>query len=132
MAADFRAPVAFRSVVDQTAQQLRTEPYERRFNDAPFWVAFIEFFAVAFTAYVASTAYNLASGDTWHNSDQYIPAALLIAFLVVICSLALRHYTDIPQQPRHRFLWSGLASVTLAFSFFLSIIFILKTSDYYS
>jgi Undecaprenyl-phosphate glucose phosphotransferase len=133
MAADFHAPAALRST--KVRQKLATdtaEPYRRRFDDTPFWVAFVEFFAVEFTAYLASMAYTVASGATWDKSDQYIPAVILIGALVVLTSLALGHYNNIQQQPRHRFLWGGLASATLAFSFFLSLIFILKATEFYS
>lgn len=133
MAADFRAPPVLRTVKPSPPPQgHRAEPYPHRFNDAPFWVAFTEFFAVEATAYFASMAYTLATGGTWHQSDQYIPAAILIGLLVILSSLALGHYTNIQQQPRHRFLWGGVASVTLAFSFFLSLIFLLKAAEFYS
>jgi len=133
MAADFRAPAALRSSkVKRKPLPNSAEPYKRRFDDTPFWVAFVEFFAVEFTAYLASIAYTVASGADWDRSDQYIPAVILIGALVVLTSLALGHYNNIQQQPQHRFLWGGLASVALAFSFFLSLIFILKATEFYS
>jgi Undecaprenyl-phosphate glucose phosphotransferase len=64
--------------------------------------------------------------------ERYTSAAILIGVLVVLNSLALRQYSAITHQPRHRFLWNGLAAVTLAFSFFLSIIFLLKFAEDYS
>jgi Undecaprenyl-phosphate glucose phosphotransferase len=133
MAADFRAPAALQSIaVSRDPRPGSTDPYKRRFDDTPFWVAFVEFFAVEFTAYLASIAYTVATGGTWEQSDQYIPAVILIGALVVLSSLALGHYNNIQQQPRHRFLWGGLASATLAFSFFLSLIFLLKATEFYS
>ena len=47
-------------------------------------------------------------------------------------SLGFRHYASLQTQPLHRFLWSGIGAVALAFSFFLSILFLLKTTEHYS
>ena len=115
-----------------TSRSAAWNPINGSFDDTPFWVAFVEFFAVEFSAYLASMAYTARHGSTWDKSDQYIPAVVLIGLLVILSSLALGHYTNIQQQPRHRFLWGGLASTALAFSFFLSLIFVLKATEYYS
>jgi len=129
MAADFRAPGAFQSVTEDLAPS--TAPSSRP-NTEVVKALVLEFLAVTAGALLASTAYAYSLTGNWRHSDRYIPAAMLVALLVIIISLALRQFTGITQQPRHRFLWNGLGSVVLAFSFFLSIIFLLKFAEDYS
>jgi Undecaprenyl-phosphate glucose phosphotransferase len=133
MPVDVGAPVAFRSLTaNQEPEAVGVELHKHHPDSALLQVIILEFFAVALIAFFASAAYTYGTSGFFHHPGQYIPAAILVGILVVLISLALRHYTAITQQPRHRFLWSGLASVTLAFSFFLSIIFLLKIAEDYS
>jgi len=91
-----------------------------------------EFLLVAVAAYFAAVLYHrlilLQSPDT----TQYIQESLLISTLELLVSIGLRQYSRILTQPRHVFLWSGVCSVLLVFSFFLSTMFLLKISGDYS
>ena len=46
--------------------------------------------------------------------------------------LAFRQFVAIQRQPLHMLLWSGVGAVALAFTFFLSTLFLLKISGAYS
>jgi putative colanic acid biosynthesis UDP-glucose lipid carrier transferase len=114
------------------ATSVRARPVRARpLSDAIAKMLALEFAIVAAAAYLASFLYHLGS-KVWPPAYQYIPAALLIGLLVLIVSLTFRHFDSIQTQPRHRFLWSGLRAVGLAFSFFLTLLFILKISEDYS
>jgi Undecaprenyl-phosphate glucose phosphotransferase len=89
-----------------------------------------EFLLVGTAAYLGSVVYHRLLLLDWPDPQKYVPAAVLLAILVSLVSLKFRHFATIQVQPRHQFLWSGVRAVTLAFSFFLSIIFLLKTEDY--
>ena len=91
-----------------------------------------EVVAVTLAAWLASFIYNWTVLSRWPPMEQYVSAALLIALLVLLVSLGFRHFSAIQTQPRHRFLWNGLGAVALAFSFFLSMLFILKIAEWYS
>ena len=43
-----------------------------------------------------------------------------------------KHYVGVQVQSRDRFLWSGIGAVALAFSLFLSLLFVFKIADWYS
>jgi Undecaprenyl-phosphate glucose phosphotransferase len=89
-----------------------------------------EFIAVASAAYFSSVSYRYTEFHLLPN--EYLPAALFIAALVSIVSIAFRHFVAIQRQPLHTLLWSGLGAVGLAFSFFLSTLFLLKAIGDYS
>jgi putative colanic acid biosynthesis UDP-glucose lipid carrier transferase len=91
----------------------------------------LEFAVVAAAAYLASFLYHLGS-KVVAPASQYVPAALTIGLLVLIVSLTFHHFESIQTQPRHRFIWNGLGAVGLAFSFFLTLLFIFKVSEDYS
>ncbi|SDR54701.1 Undecaprenyl-phosphate glucose phosphotransferase [Rhizobiales bacterium GAS113] len=95
-------------------------------------VATAEFIAVAAMAYATSLIYSRVALQSWPSAETYIPAALIIALLVLLVSLGFRHYVTLQIQPLHRFLWNGIGAVALAFSFFLSALFLLKVTDDYS
>ncbi|MET3839858.1 undecaprenyl-phosphate glucose phosphotransferase [Bradyrhizobium sp. OAE829] len=94
-----------------------------------------EFLLITVAAYFAAILYHrLILGQVLVSPDpaKYIQESLLIATLELLVSIALAQYSRILTQPRHMFLWSGTSSVLLAFSFFLSTIFVLKISEDYS
>jgi Undecaprenyl-phosphate glucose phosphotransferase len=64
--------------------------------------------------------------------NEYFPAALFIAALVSIVAIGFRHFIAIQRQPLHTLLWGGLGAVALAFSIFLSTLFVLKAIGDYS
>ena len=91
----------------------------------------LEFLAVAIAAYVADALYQYAEYSRF-DAMAPVPAALWLAALVVAVSLAFRQFVAIQRQPLHLLLWSGMGAVALAFSFFLSAIFLLKVAGMYS
>lgn len=94
-----------------------------------------EFLLITVAAYFAAILYHrLVLGQVLVSPDpaKYIQESLLIATLELLVSIGLGQYSRILTQPRHMFLWSGTSSVFLAFSFFLSTIFVLKISEEYS
>jgi Undecaprenyl-phosphate glucose phosphotransferase len=95
-------------------------------------VVFAEFLAVSVAAYTISLLYFVFVFRELPPMEAYGAAALCIASLVLLVSLGFRHYAMLQTQPRHRFLWSGLGAVALAFSFFLSTLFVLKATGEYS
>jgi putative colanic acid biosynthesis UDP-glucose lipid carrier transferase len=92
----------------------------------------VEFLAVGLSAYVASFAYHYVGSDSAPPAYQYVPAAIFIALLVLFFSVSFRQFEAIQTQPRHRFLWSGIAALGLSFSLFLSTLFLFKISEVYS
>ena len=95
-------------------------------------LAAVEFIGTATAAYATSLIYYAVAMKSWTPSQAYSWSALLIAGLVLLVSLGFRHYVQLQTQPVHRFLWTGIGAVALAFSFFLSTLFLLKATDDYS
>jgi Undecaprenyl-phosphate glucose phosphotransferase len=91
-----------------------------------------EFLVIAATCYLASLVYFGAFLPVWPATDQYITAAVSIALLVLINALCFKHYVRVQAQSRDRFMWNGLGAVALAFSLFLSLLFVFKVADWYS
>ena len=110
------------------ARTLRT----RRLSEIVARIVAIEFLAVGLSAYVASFAYHYIGFNSPPRAYQYVPAAIFIALIVLFSSVSFRHFVAIQTQPRHRFLWSGIGAVGLAFSLFLSTLFLFKISEDYS
>ena len=92
----------------------------------------LEYLAVAASAYVATVVYHFVIWNQAPSLQKYIVASIGIATLVLLVSSTLRHYAEIQIQPLHKFLWSGIGAVLLAFSMFVSIIFLLKVGADYS
>src|SRR5262249_25137117 len=96
------------------------------------WAA-IEFILVAAAAGATAVGYHAMILESWNLRFPYVGAALFLLILVLLISIGFRHYTAAVQtRPRHVFLINGLATVALAFSIFLSTMFILKLTDEYS
>jgi Undecaprenyl-phosphate glucose phosphotransferase len=92
----------------------------------------LEFLVIAGTCYLTSAIYYATFLSTWPPIEQYVPAALSIALLVLITALGFKHYVGVQAQSRDRFMWSGIGAVALAFSLFLSLLFMFKIADWYS
>jgi Undecaprenyl-phosphate glucose phosphotransferase len=92
----------------------------------------LEFVAVALAAYGSGLAYQYTALDLLPEIDQYVPAALFLASLVSLTSVGLRHFRALQRQPLHALLWNGLGAVAIAFSFFLSTLFLVKLIGEYS
>ena len=94
----------------------------------------IEFLAVTYSAFFSAYLYHalLLKSWSWHNFVSYTLAALALATLVLLISFGFRNFSAIRRQDRHKFLWSGIGSVALAFSFFLTTFFLTQLGDFYS
>ncbi|MGC2123360.1 MAG: hypothetical protein WA652_10950, partial [Xanthobacteraceae bacterium] len=94
-------------------------------------IVLLEFFCVAVAAYLANAAYEYAVYSHFEKAAG-VTAALYLAVLVSIIALAFRQFVGVQRQPMHALLWSGIGAVALAFSFFLSTLFLLKATEEYS
>ena len=95
-------------------------------------VLVVEFFAVAASSFAASTIYHYAVFHTLAPFGAYVLAAIYTASLVLLISIGFRHYSAIRRRSLHAFLWNGVGTVALAFSFLLSTMFLLKVAEAYS
>ena len=75
----------------------------------------LEFLVITATCYLASAIYHETFLSTWPPFEQYVPAALSIALLVLLAALGFKHYVGVQAQSRDRFMWSGMGVVALAF-----------------
>ncbi len=120
------------AIFNVVGQSIHARPRVRRLSEVVTQIAAIEFLAVGLSAYVGSLAYHCVLSGSLPPAYQYVPAAASIALMVLVSAISFRHFSAIQTQPRHRFLWNGVAAVGLAFSFFLSALFLLKISEGYS
>jgi Undecaprenyl-phosphate glucose phosphotransferase len=91
-----------------------------------------EFLVVATAAYLGSLLYHYAANEQWADNITYVGAALFIAALVSTVSVAFRQFVEVQRQPLHVLLWNGIGAVLLAFSIFLTVLFLLKLTAQYS
>jgi Undecaprenyl-phosphate glucose phosphotransferase len=92
----------------------------------------IEFVCIAAVAYLSGTFYRYSALHLSAAPSEYVPAALYIAALVSIVTVALRQFAGVQRQPLHMLLWNGIGAVALAFPIFLSTLFLLKGTEGYS
>lgn len=92
----------------------------------------LEFLLVAAAAYLASSLYHLTTLQPQPAVSETVPAALYVAALVLGISLGFRHFDAVQRKPLHFLLWNGIGAVALAFSLFLSALFLLRGTDEYS
>ena len=59
-------------------------------------------------------------------------AAVVIATLVLLSSIGFHNFIAFQRQPRHIFLWRGVGAVALAFSIFVTILFLTQSGEAYS
>src|SRR5262249_58943717 len=76
-------------------------------------IVVLEFLVIAGTCYLASAIYHETFLLTWPPIEQYVPAALSIALLVLLAALGFKHYVGVQAQSRDRFMWSGIGAVAL-------------------
>jgi Undecaprenyl-phosphate glucose phosphotransferase len=99
------------------------------------WVASfvaLEFLTVGATAYVTALLYHRFVLSNSIDGRTYWLSAVCVGMLIFFVTVGLRQYAQMQTISLHRFLWSGIGSVGLAFSFLLSILFLLKVTDDYS
>lgn len=95
--------------------------------------AAIEFVSVSAAAYLAVLVYHLMLGipSTAVAQSKYFLSALFLSGTILLLSIALRHFPTFQTQSLQRVLTHAFGTVALAFSFLLSMIFLLKlTGDY--
>jgi Undecaprenyl-phosphate glucose phosphotransferase len=92
----------------------------------------LEFVAVMLAACFSTMLYHQMTAQTPPAVSEYGPAAAYLAGLVLITTLSLRQFSAIQHQPWHLLLWNGLGAVALAFSLFLTTLFLLKGAQQYS
>src|SRR5271169_2802929 len=94
-------------------------------------ITILEFLAVAAAGYLSGVLYQYTALNQQTDLTTYIPTALFIAALVCIVSIGFRHFVAIQRQPLHLLLWNGIGAVALAFTFFLTALFLLKAIGEY-
>jgi Undecaprenyl-phosphate glucose phosphotransferase len=104
----------------------------RRIEHLVSQVLIIELLAIAGTCFLTSVIYFEAVLTQWPSTGQYIGSAVAIAILVLLVALGFKQYLAIQAQSRDRYMWSGIGAVLLAFSLFLSFLFLFKITDWYS
>jgi Undecaprenyl-phosphate glucose phosphotransferase len=104
----------------------------RRLERLLIRAAVAEFLTVAGVGFITSVIYFKAVLTIWPPADQYVSAALILAALVLLITLAFKQHVAIQLQSRDRYLWSALGAVLLAFSLFLSFLFLFKIGNWYS
>jgi Undecaprenyl-phosphate glucose phosphotransferase len=92
----------------------------------------LEFLAVASGAYLASVFYHFTAVQVQPAISESVPISFFIAALVLGIAIAFRHFSAIQRQPMHVLLSSGIAAVAIAFSLFLSTLFLVKGTGEYS
>src|SRR5260370_3685996 len=102
-----RMPVEGTSLGDSTASMV-TGRLERLLVQ----IVALEFLVIAGTCYLASGIYYETFLSRWPPVEQYVPAALSIAFLVLLGDLGFIHYVGVQPHSRDRLCW--IASVVVA------------------
>jgi Undecaprenyl-phosphate glucose phosphotransferase len=120
------------AIILPTAPAFEATVQLRRLSEVVAKIVVSEFTAAGISAYLASIFYHYISSDYWPPLHQYGTAAITIALMLSLFSIAFRHFDSLQMQPRHRFLWNGVGVVGLTFSLFLSGLFLLKISEGYS
>lgn len=92
----------------------------------------VEFLANAGACFFTGVVYFNIVLKQWPPTGEYLLGACMIAALAMVSALGSKQYVSIQGQPLDRYLWSGMAAVSLAFSVFLSLLFLFKVSDSYS
>jgi Undecaprenyl-phosphate glucose phosphotransferase len=91
-----------------------------------------ELLAISATCFLTSEAYFATVFTQRPPTLGYAISALLLASFIVIYALCAKQYSAIQAQSRDRYMWNGMGAVLLAFSIFLSLLFLLKIGDWYS
>jgi Undecaprenyl-phosphate glucose phosphotransferase len=104
----------------------------RRIESLVTRIVLTEFLALAGTCFTTSVAYFAVVLTQPPPTAGYVTSALFIALITVINALCLKQYRAIPSQSRDRYMWNGMGAIALAFSLFLSFLFVFKIGGWYS
>jgi Undecaprenyl-phosphate glucose phosphotransferase len=113
-----------------TAQSAVQQP--ARLHRVLYKIVAAEFVALFLAASFGIAAYY------WIGLGFQVPAILCttyaaaIASLIVLVSVGFRHYSKIQSQRKRWYVSVGIGTVGVAFSLFLSVLFLLKDSEEYS
>jgi len=128
-----QAPAIHRTLDDPRYTLLERSTRAIHLHTALAFYAMIEFFAVTGSAYFGSASYHHIIGlNSLQAKPAYLLAAITIAILVLVISVAFRNFVAFRRQTRHIFLWRGLGAVAFAFSIFLTILFFTQSAEDYS
>ena len=119
----------------QATDQAEPRPRRRSNRDLRIVVAVMvatEYFTAALASYLASLIYGWCFVGSTLPATQYIVSAICIASLLIATALGFRQFVSVQSQPRHSFIIHGLGAIVLAFSLFLSMLFLLKFGEHYS
>ena len=105
-----------------------------RLKTAVLGYTVIEFIVVTCSNLFALYSYHDFILRSWssHLLAEYAPAAATIAAFVLIISLASHQYSSLRRQERGKFVWGGVGAISLAFSFFLTLLFFAQFGGIYS
>ena len=95
-------------------------------------VGLVEFLAIATTAFLMAVSYHLFAHPEHLSLGRYASAAAFIGAAETLIAAFLGQFSDVPKRRHNRFIWSGAASIGLAFLLLMSGLFIFKLSDQYS
>ena len=104
----------------------------QRLGDVLYMIAALEFAITFFVANFAASFYYwvFLQANAW--PALYVPCALVIASLIVLFSAGFRHYVKILSHRKRWYVTAGIGTAILAFSVFLSLLFLLKLAEIYS
>jgi Undecaprenyl-phosphate glucose phosphotransferase len=92
----------------------------------------VELVVVTATCFLTSVVYSKLVLAVGLPTREYVWAALLIGVLVLLPSLVLKQHVAVQTQTRDRYILHGVSAVTIAFSIFLSLLFLFRIADWYS
>ena len=95
-------------------------------------IACLEFSAVLAAASISIALYYWGALGAQVPVGLYFYRAVLLSALVILVSVSFHHYVKIQTQRKRWYVTVGLGAVGLAFSLFLSFLFLLKEADGYS
>jgi Undecaprenyl-phosphate glucose phosphotransferase len=121
--------------VQEYADTARFEPAQARparLRVIVYRLVAIEFLAVLLSAGFAIRIYYWTALHAQPPAFLYIPTSIVLGGLYTAIAITFRHYAKIPTQRKFRYVTLGVSAVGLAFSLFLSLLFLLKIAETYS
>jgi Undecaprenyl-phosphate glucose phosphotransferase len=117
----------------QTSDQAAPRPWSKlNLRTVVSVIVATEYFTAALASYFASLIYSLCFVGNPLPAAEYIVSSICIASLLIATALGSRQFVSIQSQPRNAFIIHGLGAIVLAFSLFLSMLFLLKFGEHYS
>ena len=114
----------------QGAQALVQRP--SRLSEVLYKIVALEFVAIFLAASFAMGLYYWIVLGAHVSVSFCVPGALAIATLIVLVSIGFHHYAKIQSHRKRWYVRAGIGAVGLAFSLFLSLLFLSKVADQYS